>query len=78
MQVHPVDGDHVALHRFYAGNLDTGEVGEFEPVEYVEGLENPSEFPNVIRWLVAHGYSDEQIAKVAGGNVVRALREVWV
>jgi membrane dipeptidase len=71
-------GDHVALHRFYAGNLDTGEVGEFEPVEYVEGLENPSEFPNVIRWLVAHGYSDELIEKVVGGNVLRALREVWV
>jgi membrane dipeptidase len=71
-------GDHVALHRFYAGNLDTGEVGEFEPVEYVEGLENPSEFPNVIRWLVGHGYTDEQIAKVVGGNAVRALREVWV
>ena len=45
-------GDHVGLHVLYAGNLDTGEVGEFEPVEYVEGLENPSEFPNVIRWLV--------------------------
>jgi membrane dipeptidase len=71
-------GDHVALHRLHAGNLATGEVGEFEPVEYVEGLENPSEFPNVIRWLVGHGYSDEQIAKVVGGNVIRALREVWV
>jgi membrane dipeptidase len=71
-------GDHVALHRFYAGNLDTGEVGEFEPVEYVEGLENPSEFPNVIRWLVGRGYPDEQIAKVVGGNAIRALGEVWV
>jgi membrane dipeptidase len=45
---------------------------------YVEGLENPSEFPNVIRWLVGHGYTDEQIAKVVGGNALRALREVWV
>jgi membrane dipeptidase len=32
----------------------------------------------VIRWLVAHGYPDEQIAKVVGGNALRALREVWV
>jgi membrane dipeptidase len=71
-------GDHVGLHVLYSGNLDTGEVGEFEPVEYVEGLENPSEFPNVIRWLVSHGYSDEQIAKVVGGNALRVLREVWV
>ena len=42
------------------------------------GLENPSEFPNVLRWLVAHGYTDEQIGKLAGGNIIRALREVWV
>jgi membrane dipeptidase len=71
-------GDHVGLHVLYAGNLDTGEVADFEAVEYVEGLENPSEFPNVIRWLVAHGYSDEQIARVVGGNALRALREVWL
>ena len=38
------------------GTSTRGEVGEFEPVEYVEGLENPSEFPNLIRWLVGHGY----------------------
>ena len=71
-------GDHVGLHVQYAGHLDTGEVGEFEPVAYVEGLENPSEFPNLIRWIVARGYSDLQIAKVVGGNALRALREVWV
>jgi membrane dipeptidase len=71
-------GDHVALHLRYAGAFDTGDAPSFEPVEYVEGLENPSEFPNVLRWLVGHGYSDEQIAKVVGGNALRALREVWV
>jgi membrane dipeptidase len=71
-------GDHVGLHVHYAGNLDTGEVGEYEPVDYVEGMENPSEFPNVIRWLVGHDYTDEQIAKVVGGNALRALRDVWV
>jgi membrane dipeptidase len=71
-------GDHVGLHRMYTGAFDTGEAPDHEEVDYVEGLENPSEFPNVIRWLVAHGYTDEQIAKVAGGNVLRALREVWV
>jgi membrane dipeptidase len=72
-----VFGDHVALHELYAGKLDSGEAGEHEWVRYVEGLENPSEFPNVIRWLVGNGYTDEEIAKVAGGNVVRALRDVW-
>ena len=71
-------GDHVGLHHRYAAAFDTGEAPTYEEVEHVEGLENPSEFPNVIRWLVGHGYADEQIAKVAGGNVLRALREVWV
>jgi membrane dipeptidase len=36
-----------------------------------------SEFPNVIRWLVGHGYSDEQIAQLASGNALRALGETW-
>jgi membrane dipeptidase len=58
--------------------MDTGEEPEFERVLYVEGLENPSEFPNILRWLVGHGYSDEHIEKVVGGNILRALRDVWV
>jgi membrane dipeptidase len=71
-------GDHVALHRLYARSLDTGGVADHEWVDHVEGLENPSEFPNVIRWLVTHGYSNDQIEKVLGTNVLRALGEVWV
>jgi membrane dipeptidase len=71
-------GDHVGLHEAYAAALDAGEEPEHEEVEYVEGLENPSEFPNVIRWLVAHGYSDEDVEKVVGGNVLRALGDAWV
>jgi membrane dipeptidase len=72
-----VFGDHVGLHRLYEDAFDTGAAAEHEWVEYVEGLENISEFPNVIRWLVAHGYSGEQIEKLVGGNVLRAWREVW-
>jgi membrane dipeptidase len=48
-------------------------------VEYVDGLENPSEcFWNITRWLVSHGYSDADIAKAIGGNVLRVLEQVWV
>jgi membrane dipeptidase len=43
----------------------------------VDGLENPADFPNIIRWLVKQGYADEAIAKVIGGNVLRVLRQVW-
>jgi membrane dipeptidase len=45
---------------------------------YVKGLENPTEaWTNIPRWLVANGYSDEEIRKVLGGNVLRVLEEVW-
>lgn len=71
-------GDHVGLHRLYAGTFDTGEVAAHEWVAYVEGLESPAEYPNFVRWLVAHGYTDEQIATAMGGSVLRALGDVWV
>ena len=46
---------------------------------YVDGLENPAEcFYNIIGWLVQHGYSDDEIRKVVGGNILRVLEEVWV
>jgi membrane dipeptidase len=50
----------------------------YEEVEYVRGIENPAEaFPNIVRWLVGHGYSDEDIRKVIGGNVLRTLKAIW-
>jgi membrane dipeptidase len=52
---------------------------EFPRVEYVDGLENPAEcFFNIVGWLVAHDYSDDEIRKVVGGNTVRVLEQVWV
>ncbi|MEP6759470.1 MAG: membrane dipeptidase [Actinomycetota bacterium] len=71
-------GDHVGLYQHYGVHLNTGGEPDHLQIDHVAGLENPSEFPNVLRWLVAHGYTDEQISKLAGGNVIRALRDVWV
>lgn len=74
-------GDHVGLHKVFAAALSiSASKGKtpFEPVEYVKGIENPSEaFPNIVRWLVKRGYSDQDIAKVIGGNIMRVLDEVW-
>lgn len=80
-------GDHVGLHSVYAANLSMDEMRRsavadptphFEPVEYVRGLENPTEAShNIMRWLVKHGYTDDQIAKVVGDNAMSVLREVW-
>lgn len=75
-------GDHVGLHHALAEQLSIGASRgglPYPEVEYVEGLENPTEaMQNIVRWLVKHGYSDEDVAKVAGGNVLRVLDEVWV
>lgn len=74
-------GDHVGLHHAYAAHFSIAQVlgsKKYEEVEYVDGLENPADFPNLIRWLVKHGYSDADIAKVIGGNVLQVLRRVWV
>ena len=76
-------GDHVGLHHAYASNLSIKDTKNndvpYEEVPYVKGLENPTEASiNIVRWLVKHNYSDADIAKVIGGNVMRVLEQVWV
>ncbi len=80
-----VYGDHVGLHRTYMASLSIKDSRgghhpdqHFEEVEYVEGLENPTEGSiNIVRWLVKAGYSDDEIAKVMGGNALRVMAEAW-
>jgi len=70
-------GDHVGLHHAFADQLSIVPT-KYPEVEYVKGMENPSEtFPNIVRWLVSHGYSDEEIRKVIGENALRVLDDVW-
>jgi len=74
-------GDHVGLHTVFAGLLKTGfsEAPAFERVEYVDGLENPTEnFWNIAGWLVKNGFSDADIVAVLGGNIMRALKGIWI
>lgn len=75
-------GDHVGLHHAFTAALSTGETSksqtEYQEVSFVKYLENPTEASwNIPRWLIRHGYTDEEIAKVIGGNAIRVLREVW-
>jgi len=74
-----VYGDHVALHHAFAAHLGIKEAYTLhKEVPYVKGVENPSEASwNIIRWLVKHGYSDEEIEKVVGGNTLRVLKKIW-
>lgn len=80
-------GDHVGLHQVYTTQLSIGdshraESGEasptYERVAYVKGVENPTEASkNILRWLVAHGYSESDMAKVLGENILRVLEDAW-
>ncbi|MDR1732416.1 MAG: dipeptidase [Synergistaceae bacterium] len=66
-------GNHADLHRCISKMMAHPEkelVGE-----YVDYLENPGEIPNVSRVLVSRGYSDEDIGKILGMNVVRLLEK---
>jgi membrane dipeptidase len=74
-------GDHVQLHTVFAGLLGHGTRNSppFEKVPYVDGLENPTEnFANICGWMVRQGFSDVEIRAVLGGNILRALANVWV
>ena len=75
-------GDHVGMHHAFSEALSIKETNaqgvEYDEVPFVWGLENPTEASwNIPRWLVKHGYSDEDIAKVIGGNALRVLEQVW-
>ncbi len=75
-------GDHVGLHSAFAVQLSLSAIRDsgpsYTPVTYVDGMENPGEaMRNAVRWLVKHGYTDMDIAKIAGGNALRVLKETW-
>ena len=72
-------GDHAASYALPMGGLLVSGDSVYDRVvpAYVKGLENIGEFPNIVRWLVRHGYSDDDIVKVIGGNTMRMLEAVW-
>jgi membrane dipeptidase len=75
-------GDHVQLHKVFGHLLGISRVTTgpaFDPVEYVDGLENPTEnFANICGWLVRNGFDDDSVRAVIGGNIYRALQDTWI
>ena len=70
------------MHHAFAKTLSTkavlNQTVSYDEVPFVKGLENPTEAMwNILRWLVKHGYSDEDIQKVLGKNAMRVLKQVW-
>jgi membrane dipeptidase len=66
-------GDHVGFHKVVMGR-DTA--GRQFPAPYLNGLESPADGKNIIRGLIARGYSDDQVRKIAGQNALDLLRRV--
>ena len=74
-------GDHVGIHHLNAKELSIAKSHagvQFEEVEFVDGIENPGQFSNVARWLIKNGYSDVEVKKIMGENVLRVLHKVWI
>ncbi len=65
----------------YERRLATGEwkPGEYPPPpwNYPKGIDDPSRLPALAPALARRGYSDEDITKVLGGNLMRVLKTVW-
>ena len=49
---------------------------DFFTVPYAKDIEDHTKLPNLVRGLVARGYSDEDILKILGGNWLRVFEEV--
>jgi membrane dipeptidase len=67
-----VVGDHVGFTR--ALFLPPG--APPPPAPYLDGLESPADGSNIVRGLIARGYSDAAIRKIAGQNALSLLRRV--
>jgi membrane dipeptidase len=63
-------GDHVGFHRVLLGRNAPDSL----PAAYLDGLESPSDGSNIILGLIARGYDDLAIRKIAGKNALDFFR----
>jgi membrane dipeptidase len=67
--------DHIDHIRKVAGIDHIGLGGDFDGItQVVQGLEDVSKYPDLTAELLRRGYSDEDVKKVLGLNVLRAWR----
>jgi membrane dipeptidase len=68
--------DHIDHIRKVAGIDHIGLGGDFDGITSVPvGLEDVSTYPALIAELLRRGYSDADVRKVLGGNVLRVMRQ---
>ena len=75
-QVHvPAVADHIEHAVRVAGHDHVGIGGDLDGISTtVVGLDSADDYPNLFAELIRRGWSDANLAKLAGGNVLRALR----
>lgn len=74
------EGQDMAYWRYLRrihGTVTYGDPEVPRPDPAVRGLENASLLPKVPAGLLARGYSEEEVAKIVGGNWVRLYSDVW-
>jgi membrane dipeptidase len=68
--------DHIEHIRRIAGIDNVGLGSDFDGLPFLpEGLQGVESFPTLLAELLRRGWSDDELAKLAGGNLLRALRE---
>ena len=70
--------DHIDHIRDVAGIEHVGIGSDFYDAggpSMAEGLGDVTRFPALVAELLARGYTDEEVKKVAGGNLLRVMRE---
>ena len=67
--------DHIEHIAKIAGHDHVGLGGDFDGIPFTPtGLTGVETYPLIFAELIRRGWSDENLAKLAGGNVLRALR----
>jgi membrane dipeptidase len=68
--------DHIEHIRLIAGVDHVGLGSDFDGIEDApSGLEGVDKYPALLRELMNRGWTDSDVAKLAGGNVLRAMAE---
>jgi membrane dipeptidase len=68
--------DHIDHIRKVAGIDHIGLGGDFDGIDsVVEGLEDVSKYPDLTAELLRRGYSDEDLRKILGKNILRVMRK---
>jgi len=69
--------DHID-HAVKVGGVDHVGLGsDFDGVDSIpRGMEDCSKIPNLVRELARRGYSESDLEKILGGNVLRVMRQV--